>query len=799
MASNASPSQVTDLLRRGMKFQEKGKFANALKAFDDAIAADPGNPEAYCRRGDVFADQGMPDLALANYERAIALAPGSPDPYDLRGIVLAQSGRIAEALPSFERALTLDPRHLNALYNRAFALKALDRLEEALRAYDQVIEAEPGLASAHHDRGHTLAELGRHRDALASFDQAIRLNPQDANVHCNRATALEKLGDLDAAIHACRHALHIDGHHAGALGNLASMLAKQGEREEASELYRRVTRQQPDDRETWSALGAILEQQRKFDEAGRCYQEILKRDLNNVGAIDGLGRCLENLDQPIEALACYDHWILIAPDEALAHYRRGVRLRLLGRYAEALSSFDRVLELDASLPNVHSERMHAAMFLADWQDFDQRLADLSGRVGTDAEEVSPFVLLGLTDDGLLQLQCARAFATRHHGSVTPHPFSQKYPRHERIRIGYFSADFFHHATLQLFMETLEAHDRERFELIAFVFGRPRRDASSARAEAAFDRMVDVRFVPDHEAAAIARDMAIDIAVDLKGFTAEARTGIFAHRAAPVQVSYLGYPGTLGLPTMDYIFADEVLIPPECRPFYSEKIVYLPGSYQPNDAIKPYPATVVRSDLGLPADAFVYCCFNRNYKITPAIFDIWMRLLNRASNAVLWLWVENADAQRNLRQATVQRGVNEDRLIFAGGVPLEQHLARLKLADLFLDTFPCNAHTTASDALKAGLPIVTCPGQAFASRGAASLLSAVDLHEMIVPDLRSYEVLAEQLAKDRARLAAIRATLAANLTTSSLFDPDASARKLESAYRAIHERYQADLPPADVRI
>jgi predicted O-linked N-acetylglucosamine transferase (SPINDLY family) len=321
-----------------------------------------------------------------------------------------------------------------------------------------------------------------------------------------------------------------------------------------------------------------------------------------------------------------------------------------------------------------------------------------------------------------------------------------------------------------------------------------------RVTAAMDRFLDVRLLSDPEVARLSRELEVDIAVDLKGFTQHARTGIFARRAAPIQVNYLGFPGTMGADYIDYLIADPTLIPQASRRHYSEKIVYLPDSYQVNDSTRLISTRhYTRAEEGLPEHGFVYCCFNYNYKIVPAIFDIWMRLLAQVEGSVLWLLESNSWATGNLREEALLRGISPERLIFAQRLPLAEHLARHSLADLFLDTFPCNAHTTASDALWAGVPVLTRTGATFASRVAASLLGAIDLPELVTTTAKTYEALAAELAFDAGRRGQIRERLQRNRLNTPLFDAPSFTRHLEAAYSAMYERHQADLLPEHIHI
>jgi predicted O-linked N-acetylglucosamine transferase (SPINDLY family) len=380
--------------------------------------------------------------------------------------------------------------------------------------------------------------------------------------------------------------------------------------------------------------------------------------------------------------------------------------------------------------------------------------------------------------------------------VRPKPlWKAEHYRHERIRIAYVSADFHQHATSYLTAGMFECHDKSRFEITAISIGPDDNSEIRQRLKDSFDYFIDVTALSEDQIASRIRDSEIDIVVDLKGFTQDARTGVFAHRPAPIQVNYLGYPGTLGAKYIDYIIADRNVIPEDQQKFYSEKIVYMPNSYQVNDT-KRLTADVIftRPELGLPPTGFVFCCFNNNYKITPHVFDCWMRVLKQVEGGVLWLLEANAKAAGNLRREAAARGVNAERLIFARKRPLSEHLARYRLADLFLDTLPCNAHTTASDALWAGLPVLTCSGETFASRVAASLLHAIHLPQLATTTLEDYESLAIELAKHPNKLKEIKQKLADNRLTTPLFDTKLFTKHIEAAYTAMYERYRAGLAP-----
>ncbi len=447
------------------------------------------------------------------------------------------------------------------------------------------------------------------------------------------------------------------------------------------------------------------------------------------------------------------------------------------------------------LTGVEGDRLHAKMRLCEWNNFDSECAHLIASVRNGNINTTPFVFLTITSSAAEQLECAKLWVKNKLSlSDTPIWQGERYD-HKRSRVAYLSADFHQHATSFLMAGLFECHDRSIFETTAISWGPDDNSAMRTRLEASIDRFIDAQSYSDEQIADLVRSLEIDLVVDLKGFTQDLRTSIFARRPAPVQINYLGYPGTMGADYIDYIMADRIVIPEDQRAFYAEKIAYLPDSYQVNDGKRLIAdRAFTRSEVGLPPTGFVFCCFNNNYKITPGMFDCWMRMLKQVEGSVLWLLEDNVRAASNLRKEAVARGVNAERLIFAKRMPLADHLARHRLADLFLDTLPCNAHTTASDALWAGLPVLTCLGETFAGRVAASLLNAIGLPELITPTLQAYERMAIELATQPEKLAMIKLKLTESRLTAPLFDTKRFTTHIEAAYTAMYERQQAGLPP-----
>jgi protein O-GlcNAc transferase len=732
----------------------------AIADYDQAIALNPNYADAYNNRGNSLHALGQYTNALASYDRAIALKPDFADAYYSRGVTLADLKRYENAIASYERAVALNSAYAVAFNNRGVALAALERYEAAVGSYDQALAVNGDYADAHNNRGSALYRLQRYEEAIASYERAIALQPQFPVAYNNLGAALAELKCLDAAIAA----------------------------------YERAIAQSPDYAEVYNSRGAALAELKQFEAAITSFERAIALGANSPIPYNGRANALLELMRFDSAIASYDQAIAADPEYADAHYNRGIALWKLGRHEAAVVSYERAMALKPTIRFMYGMRLLSEMQLCDWSTRERDLQQLRSLIERSEPASGPFAVLVAADEPALQLRSAQILVRELFapdpslGAIAPRP------RHERIRVGYFSADFHNHATLHLMAGLFEAHDRSRFECTAFSFGAPSQDGMRARLLAASEHFLDVREKSDRQIAQLARELQVDIAVDLKGFTEGHRTGIFALRAAPLQLSYLGYPGTMGAPYIDYLIADRTLVPEHSQHHYSEKIIYLPDSYQINDSQRPIaPRTLSRAQCALPPTGFVFCCFNNCYKITPSTFDCWMRLLSGVQGSVLWLLEDNAVATRNLKREASSRGVDPDRLLFAPRLPLPEHLARHSLADLFLDTLPCNAHTTASDALWAALPVLSCPGEGFAARVAASVLHALDLPELIASSPQHYEQLALELALNPERLALIRQRLAAQRLSSPLFNTLLTTRHIESAYSLIYERYLASYP------
>jgi protein O-GlcNAc transferase len=647
---------------------------------------------------------------------------------------------------------------LAAAYNAGQITAVESQIAAALRQY-------PGSFILWNIEGLRLRALEQYERAAAAFTEVTRLNPGYADGHNNLGITRLDLKQPQAAEEALKKAVALRPDYAEAHNNLGNALKAQGKLVPAMRGYESALKLRPDFAEAHSNLGSAHRERGNFD----------------------------------PALAHLRRAIAVKPDFAEAYVHLAMTLKDQGEIAGAIDHLARALELKPDHPAARAQLLHLRQHACDWTRMDEQAAALSslGLIGTC---VPPFSTLAMEDHPERQ-KLRSANWSRQTYSQQPLPFPPPSPeRPEKLRIGYFGADFHDHATLFLMAGLLREHDRTRFAIHVYSYGRQKKGAWRDRAIEHVDSFADVHAMDDEEIVRLARQDRLDIAIDLKGYTGDTRSELFASRLAPIQIAYLGYPGTMGADFIDYMIADPIVIPPEERSAYTERLIVLPHTYQPTDDQRHIPATTTsRADVGLPEGAFVFCSFNNNYKISPAEFDIWMRLLQAVPNSVLWLLRSNPTAEINLRREAEARGITAERLVFAEKLDHPAHLARHRHADLFLDTFNYNAHTTASDALWAGLPLVTKRGRQFSARVAASLLSAIGLDELVTGTAEAYEQLILALAQDPARLKDLRHRLATNRQTHPLFDTKLYTRHVEAGLEESHRRHREGLAPADITV
>ena len=734
--------------------------ADAIVAHRQAIKLKPNYAEAYLALGNALRQQGNLEEAMASYRSAIEARRDYAEAHNNIGVLLQMQGRLEEAASAYGEAVALRPAYAEAQFNLGSVLHQQHELDAAEAAYRRVVSLNPGIAVVHNNLGTVLKDRGLLDQALAAFDDAVRLQPDNAEALYNCATVLQQQGKLEQALAAYGHAIELREDYPDAINNAGIVLVELGRAGDAIDLYRRLLDRMPAHADACNNMGTALLAEGRLQEARAAFEQALTHKPDFPEACYNLGNAARELGDLAGAIAAYGNALRLRPD-----------------YADAFCQLV----------------YHRAQACA-WDDYEADQEKLVGMV-RQGLRVPPFYLFSTPASASDQLFCARQWI----GPIRPpvqavfdhKPFAQK----QRIRLGYLSGDLHQHATAQLMAELFERHDRDRFEVFAYSYGPDDNSSMRARLVSAFDRFVDIRALSHREAAKLIHAHEIDILVDLKGYTHQARPAIPAYRPAPVQVSYLGYPATMGADFIDYIIVDSFVVPASQQPHFSERLVHLPGSYQVNDRKREMATPASRQDCGLPAEGLVLCSLNNSYKISPVFFDIWMRLLASVPGSVLWLLEANDLVTGNLRSEAEKRGVDPGRLLFAPLVASAEHLGRHRHADLFLDTLPCNAHTTASDALWAGLPVLTCSGNTFAGRVAGSLLTAVGMPELVMGSLEEYEQTALALARSPQRLTALRQKLEHNRDASALFDLPKLTGNIEAAYARMWQTWLSGQKPA----
>jgi len=724
------------------------------------------------------AKEGSPEEAKRIYQNILVKFPKNKRAVDgLKGLARGPVGKTSKV----QEPLLDQQQSIINLYSQG-------QLQQALERAEVLIQQFPNSSFLHNISGVVYKELGQLEEAIEAYSKALAIVPENAEVYSNIGNAFNDQGKLEEAIEAYNKALAIKPDYAEAYYNMGNALKDQGKLEEAIEAYNKALIIKPDDAEAYSNMGNALKYQGKLEEAIEAHNRALSLNPDCAEAYNNMGAALADQDKLEAAIEAYSEALAIKPDYAEAYNNMGNALKDQGKLEEAIEAYNKALIIKPDDETARAQKLYQQAHICDWDSIAKDIERFP-RLGTIKKEVVPFSLLPLEDTPARHRLRSKIFAVTKHsqrpiiGQVKP---SQQ-PR--RIRLGYFSADFKEHPVAYLIAKMLEQHDRDQFEVFGYSLHGSQQTDMRQRLLKSFDSFADMRGMGDRAVALQAREDGIDIAVDLTGYTQNARTGIFAYRAAPIQINYLGYPGTIGADFMDYIVADRFLIPEKNQKYFNEKPLYLPNTYMPTDNTRELSQKPMsRSEIGLPEDAFVFCCFNNNYKISSAEFDIWMRLLSKIAGSVLWLRKSNEISHLNMKKEAEKRNVDPSRLVFADRAPMDEHLARQKLADLFVDTFAFNAHTTATEALWAGLPVVTKAGEGFAARVAGSLLNAIGLPELVTTTEQDYEELILELAINPNELARVNDKLANNRLTQPLFNTKLYTKHLENGYQQAYQNY-----------
>ncbi|WP_434617805.1 tetratricopeptide repeat protein [Azospirillum sp. B2RO_4] len=768
-------------------------YAAALRVAPDSVDAQYGLALA-------LHSQGRPQDAEPHYRKVLATHSHLGEVHNNLGVALQDLGRFAEAVAAHREAARLSPADASALSRLGVALHHLGLNAEAETAFRKAIGLAPLDVGIRHDLTCLLHAAGRPAEAVAAGRPAVALDPANARNWLALGNAAHAMRLREDAWRAAAAAVRLEPSDPAAHNNLANALRELGRLREAVAGYRAALDLQPDFPTAEINLAQALSILRESNGALAILRGLLARQPLNAEAWRRLAGVLAEAFRPDLAVAALRYAVALAPDDADACADLAMAAAMSGWSAVSAEACRRVLRLVPGHGAALGQLVHQQRLLCDWRDLDGLESLLIRRVREGAEGISPFDVLSCASTLADQQSAATRWAAAKACGAVPLPRPPALPPDGRLRIGYLSSDFREHAMGHLMVDALETHDRSRFAVTAYSTGADDGSPLRRRFEQGLERFVDLYRHGDADAAQVIAADGIDILVDLTGFTTFSRTSILAARPAPLQVNWLGYPGTLGAGYVDYILADPEVIAQGDEAFFTERVVRLPDCYQPNDRRRAIAvATPARADCGLPADGFVFCCFNSAYKLTPDLFDGWARILAAVPGSVLWLYAGNPQVAANLRREGEARGLDPGRLVFAGPIPHAEHLARHRLADLFLDTLPYNAHTTASDALWAGLPVLTRRGTTFAGRVAASLLRAAGLPELIVDGQEAYEAAAVDLARSPQRLGSLRERLVRNRQTCPLFDTPRFTRHLEAAYRAMWDIHLAGGSPRAIAI
>ena len=733
-----------------------GRLAEAAAAFGQLLARSPKDSDAHHQLGTIRLQLGDSGEAQRLLLAAAQLDPGNAETWLHLGMAAQNLGQLDAAAAHYRQALAVQPDHAVALFQLGALLRHQRRHGEAVAALDRCLALAPREDAVLQLRGEVKFELQDMAGAEADFAAVLAINPDEVQALLYRGVALSALQRTEEALAAMDRAALLAPRRAEIPFNRGVMLESLGRAEEALAAYDAAIRMNPGHADAWNNRGGTLRQR---------------------GLL-------------ADAVDSYRRAIALSPRHLPGLINRGTALAMLNRNREAATDFRRVLEIAPDNATARGGLLSALLPLCDWAAVAALRPRLEAETRAGVAGVSPFQMTLLTDDSQMLHDCAALFL-QNLVPLPPGPRPPLRPTDGRIRIAYVSADFQTHATAYLMADLIERHDRTRFKVIGVSYGADNGGVFRARLRAGFDRFIDAQHLSDEATAELLRQTGADIVIDLKGYTQWARPGIFARRPAPLQVSWLGYPGTMAAVFYDYVLADPVVLPHDQQPFYDEQIVHLPDCYQPNDPTRPV-AAMTRAEAGLPEAGFVFCCFNIHRKISRPVFESWMRLLAAVPGSLLWLLDDTASDV--LRAEAVARGIDPARLVFSPKLDSDMHLARSACADLVLDTSPYGAHTTSSDALWAGVPIVTVLGPSFANRVAASLLTAIGMPELITASPADYEALALALARDPARLAALKAKLVAGRTTAPLFDADRFRRHIERSYEIMMETARAGEAP-----
>jgi len=817
--------ECTALKNLGDQAFDDGLLEDAKKLYQKAISLNPMFAEAYNNLGNVFKEQGFADEAEHCLKQAIMIKPELANANFGLGTLLLERGRGNEAIEFLSKALELKPdiefmysQLGNALFHTGkieLAKQVIEKgiafnplfadfhfflgniylyeknTEQAVVCYHQALSSQPMNVEVLSNLGKALLSQGKLEDALSYSRKVLELNPNMIDLHISLAHTFLQQKNLNAAVACYTKVVTCKQDVAEAHYYLGNALYEQGNLNEAISCYQMAISLKPDFAYPYLIMGNLHKLQGRPDEAMACYKNALAHKPDLAGALSNIGVLLQEQEDWEESINYYQKALALNSELTDARCNLGTALVRIEKRDEAISSFRQVLELNPEHHSAHVNLLRELQQICVWHDWEQGIRSLKNAVSsinaTTQSRIDPFVFISLPGTTAAEHKnCAEKLVLNVFNPIlsirNKLAFNHNRSRCKKVNIGYLSGDFRLHPISFLIAEVIERHDRSRFNITAYSFGADDYSETRQRLENAFDIFTNIENKSYEDAARRIYDDRIDILVDLTGYTHNSRSAILALRPAPIQVNYLGYPGTMGADFVDYLIADQFVIPPEHEEHYTETVIRMPDCFMPRDCTLPRLAAPSRTNCGLPADGFVFCCFNQTYKITPDMFEIWCRLLKAVPDSLLWLPASNVQAEENLKLEAAKRGIASERIFMAAKLPeIQAHLARLQCADLFLDTNPYNAHATCNDALWMGLPVITCVGETFPSRVAGSLLTSIGAPELITYNLEDYFHLALELATDKKKYESVRNKINANRYTSPLFDSKRFTHNLENAY------------------
>jgi protein O-GlcNAc transferase len=800
--SIALDSKIPDAhLYLGIALRNLNHFEPAIVAMKQALAINPNYSQAYSEMGLIALRLGRESEAAEAYEKCLQLDPNSLEANNNLGNIRKAQRRIAEAAHLYHRALSLDPTNPDLKFNLSQALQDMDRFEISIPLLKEAISQKPNEAEWHLQLAHAFVATNQRSEAIQACETALLLAPRFPEGLYLRGNLYGQDADYSSAQKYFKRAIEVRPDFASAMANLGAAYQNQGKFDEAHQWYQQALSIDPGSVSVLYNLGMLFYCQGKFETALAYFKRMLASDPDNIDGLLYFGLASEMTAQLDQAAQAFERIVFLQPNHTAALHSLGDTYREQQHHDWALVAFQRALATSPESPHLILRCINQKQGICEWDGLDDQAVKFLSTIEksepcqTD-EQVSPFMVIGLSKPATPNQQFIQTKKYVRSRVAQVHPIHFKHKLDDcsdaperRIRIGYFSGDFQVHPVGYLVPELFESHDRSRFEVYGYSYGPEDNSSIRKRIIGSLDKYRDVRTGSFEAMADKIADDRIDILIDLQGFTIRNRADVLLRRPAPIQVTYLGYAGTLAMDCVDYILVDDYVAPLDQQPYHTEELVHIPGCFMVNDSRREIdPAIPVRHYMGLPEDGFVFCAFNTNYKMTRTMFELWMRLLHAVPGSVLWLRDSNRFAVENLKKEAARCGIGVERLVMAPSMPMPKHLARHRAADLFLDTFPYNQHSTAADALRMGLPMVTLSGETFASRVAGSVLRTLGLSELIATDFEQYEKIALKLALDRNYRTDVRRRLKQSLATTDLYDGRAFARKVEAAYEKMWQRF-----------